>query len=417
MEKSTLLMKRKPLVVDTTLATLIGLNEAIVLQQIEYWTNANEEVKKTDTFKNGYYWTFSTIEEWNEKFPFWSYSTVKRTLKKLKDNDLVITGALNKKGYDRTTWYRVNHSKLIQLEKEMVDNRVDNHVDNAVDKSQGGDFSKKTNELIENEQIEKNSEEKYSKSFEIKNSSNWTDALGQNELMEEVKMNRPIHKAYNKTYVTSSSSSKKNNTKKDLTHSDICTEAVSEQLIELFNGSICKLRKTTTEKFKAYVAKYDAEFIKSVIEYCEEKNATSFSYFDKTMKNLIKNEIVTVDDFRASLNQFEEKKGTTKSRNTSTKKTKSNQDALLIPSDAELPGTNANDLKEALKDLGSITELSFKTWIGNLELRIVDSKLIVNCANAQVANYVEKKFAGQFARVAIKKAIVSDIEFVAYNAK
>ena len=125
MEKSRLLMKEQPLVVDKTLATLIGLNEAIVLQQIEYWTNIKEvaDVKnirsRNENYVDGYYWTYNTIEEWNKEFPFWSYDTVKRTLKKLRDKNLVITGNYNLKGYDRTLWYRVNHDEVIRLENSI----------------------------------------------------------------------------------------------------------------------------------------------------------------------------------------------------------------------------------------------------------------------------------------------------------
>jgi hypothetical protein len=53
-----LLIDSSTLIVLPTLATLIGLNEAIVLQQIHYWTNKyeNDEEKK---WKNAS--TFTTV--------------------------------------------------------------------------------------------------------------------------------------------------------------------------------------------------------------------------------------------------------------------------------------------------------------------------------------------------------------------
>ena len=77
------LFNSHPLVVDKELATILGLNEALVLQQLNYWIEINKKNKRN--FHEGKYWTYNTINEWQEEFPFWSTSTVKRTFKKLRD--------------------------------------------------------------------------------------------------------------------------------------------------------------------------------------------------------------------------------------------------------------------------------------------------------------------------------------------
>ena len=56
---SNLLFDKHPLVVNPSLAALIGLNEAIVLQQVHYWLKHNEEADKN--FEEGRYWTYNTI--------------------------------------------------------------------------------------------------------------------------------------------------------------------------------------------------------------------------------------------------------------------------------------------------------------------------------------------------------------------
>ena len=66
-----------PLVVDKELARILGLNEALILQQVNYWIEINKKNKRS--FHEGRYWTYNTINEWQEEFPFWSTSTVKRT--------------------------------------------------------------------------------------------------------------------------------------------------------------------------------------------------------------------------------------------------------------------------------------------------------------------------------------------------
>ena len=271
-QKSRLLMKEQPIVVDKELAKLIGLNEAIVLQQREYWVNIKEvaDNKKIQTqdqnFVDGYYWTYNTIDEWNEEFPFWSYDTVKRTLKKLKDKNLVVTGTFNKKGYDRTLWYRVNHPVLIELE------------------------SKSAN--CPNEKTSHSSEEKNPEVLKTDNSANCPNGIGQNALMHQGKMPSPIPKTSTKTStkISTSSSSKGEET---------------SPLVQLFAESICELRKTTLPKFMKYVEKYDSDFVQAVIEYCENYNAKSFAWFAKAMNGFIENGVTTLEGFKEATEKFE----------------------------------------------------------------------------------------------------------------
>ena len=108
------LLNKQPIVVDVELATMLGLNEAIVLQQIHYWLGINQ--KNGTNFKEGRYWTFNSMKKWHdETFPFWSEPTLKRIFKNLEDKGLLITGNFNKKGYDRTKWYSIDYQKLYAM--------------------------------------------------------------------------------------------------------------------------------------------------------------------------------------------------------------------------------------------------------------------------------------------------------------
>lgn len=76
----SLLMPSRPIVINPDLAYSIGLNEAIALQQVNYWlqeTNSGLE-------RDGVRWIYNTTEQWLEQFPFWSESTLKRTFTRLK---------------------------------------------------------------------------------------------------------------------------------------------------------------------------------------------------------------------------------------------------------------------------------------------------------------------------------------------
>ena len=70
MKAQKFLISEPPLQVLPSLAVAIGLNESIIVQQIHYWTSHNERAKSQIHFKDGHYWTFNTIEELNEQFPF-----------------------------------------------------------------------------------------------------------------------------------------------------------------------------------------------------------------------------------------------------------------------------------------------------------------------------------------------------------
>lgn len=107
MRKRNLLIDEYPLLVLPSLATFIGLNEAIVLQQIHYWL----ENPKGGVELDGFRWVYNTYEEWQrDNFPFWSIRTVIRTFTSLENMGLVISK--QQASYDRKKYYRVHYDKL-----------------------------------------------------------------------------------------------------------------------------------------------------------------------------------------------------------------------------------------------------------------------------------------------------------------
>lgn len=110
MDKSKLLYKRRPLTINPDLAIAVGLNEAIVLQQVQYWCEHNEETGRN--FRDGHFWVYNSFPEWQKQFPWWCEKTVKTTFSKLEKRNLLITANYNRLSMDRTKWYRVNHEAL-----------------------------------------------------------------------------------------------------------------------------------------------------------------------------------------------------------------------------------------------------------------------------------------------------------------
>lgn len=104
-----LLLDEEPLVVLPSLAASVGLNESIVLQQLHYWLERSTHVYE------GYKWVYNTYEEWQEQFPFWSVSTIRRIISKLEEKGLIIVGNFNKSKIDKTKWYRIDYEKMNAL--------------------------------------------------------------------------------------------------------------------------------------------------------------------------------------------------------------------------------------------------------------------------------------------------------------
>ena len=113
--ESRLLYDERPLVVIPELAVVVGLNNAIALQQVHYWVRINQRADKN--FRAGYYWTYNTYENWREQFPFWSISTIKRIFMLLEADGLIVTGSYNRLPIDRTKWYRINYDRLAECVK------------------------------------------------------------------------------------------------------------------------------------------------------------------------------------------------------------------------------------------------------------------------------------------------------------
>ncbi len=113
------LYDENPLVVNPTIAVAIGLNEAIVLQQMNYW------LKRSNHAHDGKTWIYNSIPEWKRQFPFWSESTVKRTLATLEKDGLIISGQFNKDRRDKTKWYRIDHAKVDQKTREIPSGQSD----------------------------------------------------------------------------------------------------------------------------------------------------------------------------------------------------------------------------------------------------------------------------------------------------
>ena len=89
-----------------SLAVAVGLNEAIILQQIHYWLGASKNSH------DGRLWVYNTYEQWAEQFPFWSPEFIRKIVKSLRDKNLIEARQLSPNAWDKTNSYTINYEAL-----------------------------------------------------------------------------------------------------------------------------------------------------------------------------------------------------------------------------------------------------------------------------------------------------------------
>ena len=161
---SMYLFDEQPILANKTLAREIGLNEALILQQINYWIEINK--RSGNNYYNGKYWTYNSIRAWHEKdFDYMSLDTVKRTFSKLEKNGYLLVGNFNKDPRDKTKWYTINDVRLEELYKQIEEKK-----------------KKVEQEILEQVSSEKAAEEPM------------PNALVQNAPMQQGKIHQPLPK-------------------------------------------------------------------------------------------------------------------------------------------------------------------------------------------------------------------------------
>ena len=106
---SPLLINEPPLQILPSLAKVVGLNEAIVLQQVHYWLNPHFN---TNFFEERH-WVHNTLTQWQKQFVFWSRKTIKRTIASLEESGLLISFVT--RGFKKTKYYTLDYDLLRRI--------------------------------------------------------------------------------------------------------------------------------------------------------------------------------------------------------------------------------------------------------------------------------------------------------------
>ena len=115
---SKYLINDKPLLVLPKLASVIGLHNAILLQQVHYWLLTYEAANKVEHFRDGCWWVYNAYCQWKrDNFPFWSVVTIGRVVRSLEKKEILVSARLAENPYDRRKWYTIDYTRLDAIMK------------------------------------------------------------------------------------------------------------------------------------------------------------------------------------------------------------------------------------------------------------------------------------------------------------
>jgi|GEM_PF-2659648 hypothetical protein len=125
---------------NTDVAERYGLQEAILLDWIVFWLVENERNERN--FYEGRCWVFSSAKALAEKFHYLTPNAIQKTIKKLEDAGIIISGNFNKNKFDRTKWYSIADEYRYLLKEHRSD--AENLKEDAKQNPQSEDASGKS---------------------------------------------------------------------------------------------------------------------------------------------------------------------------------------------------------------------------------------------------------------------------------
>lgn len=250
-----LLFNEEPITINRLSANVLGLNEAIVVQQLHYWLNINEKAKIN--IHDGHVWTYNTYDVWKkENFTFWSVKTIQRIFDKLVKLGIVIKGNYNKKKYDRTLWVTLDYDKLEEL---LVDYEKNNEDESNQNEENVEIATKGQNDQMSNSNIR----------------TSCPNAYGQIDQMDMDNMTTPIPKT-TKDYTETSIST----THKDAVVEKIETPNTNKELIESATHLIID---SSNKEYK--IKKWKKDRLIKAIDIFKQQEGVYFSLLEKIYKD------------------------------------------------------------------------------------------------------------------------------------
>jgi len=101
-----LLINESPLQALPSLACVVGINGAIILQQMHYWLQASEHQIE------GYVWIYNSYNKWTTQFKWLKARSIQKHILLLEKSGYLISRQFKYKTKNNTKWYRIDYDRL-----------------------------------------------------------------------------------------------------------------------------------------------------------------------------------------------------------------------------------------------------------------------------------------------------------------
>ena len=95
---------------NVEVATLYGVQKAILIENIAFWINKN--MANRSNFNDGKYWTYNSGAAFLQLFPYFTSSSISRWLVELENCGVLLSSNFNRQGRDKTKWYTILDHKI-----------------------------------------------------------------------------------------------------------------------------------------------------------------------------------------------------------------------------------------------------------------------------------------------------------------
>ena len=112
---SMLLINEPPLQALPSLACLVGINGAIILQQVHYWIQVSEHRIE------GYTWIYNSYDKWAKQFKWLKPHAIQWHIRALEKSGYLISQQFKYKTRNNTKWYRIDYEKLDAAYRGQID--------------------------------------------------------------------------------------------------------------------------------------------------------------------------------------------------------------------------------------------------------------------------------------------------------
>ena len=132
---SVLLINETPLQALPSLACLVGINGAIILQQVHWWIQFSEHQIE------GHTWIYNSYDKWAKQFKWLKPHAVQWHIRALEKSGYLVSRQFKYKTKNNTKWYRVDYEKLDAAARGQIDyqetDSADQETDNDDQKTEG----------------------------------------------------------------------------------------------------------------------------------------------------------------------------------------------------------------------------------------------------------------------------------------